>query len=120
MLLTTCSRFFINYFLIGYTSSNLVTVFVVHGGIGPSTAHMTLADLDRLDRFKEPSFDDDEEEEFIEGASTDIASSSEGTAAVVKEKEYCPAGMSELLWSGETCQARTRLSANLCETSITS
>ena len=77
---------------------------MTHGGIGPSIVQMTLEDLDRLDRFKEPTFDDDEDEEEV--ASEQLADvgvdslSSTGTVVQKKAKEFCPPGMSELLWSG--------------------
>jgi hypothetical protein len=32
-------------------------VFVTHGGLGPVTSRMTLEQLDKLNRFKEPEFD---------------------------------------------------------------
>ena len=59
-------------------------MFVAHGGIGPSTVNMTLADIDRIDRFKEPRFKGE-----------------------VEEDEYCTECMSELLWSGETVEIMT-------------
>lgn len=61
---------------------------MTHGGIGPSIVQMSIADLDKLDRFKEPTFDDDDSEMVGEE----------------KVKEFCPPGMSELLWSGEMNQ----------------
>ena len=53
---------------------------------------MTLKELDMLDRFKEPEFDDEiVQVPFLPGKK-------ESTPAV---PEFCPGGMAELLWSGE-------------------
>lgn len=69
------------------------TVFVVHGGLGPATCEMTLSQIDMLDRFKEPEFDD----EIVETTSL----SSTGESSTIAVREFCPGGMSELLWSGK-------------------
>lgn len=59
--------------------------FVTHGGLGPATSVLTLSELDMLDRFKEPVFEDEiSESEMLQ-----------------KSGEFCPGGMAELLWSGE-------------------
>ena len=77
---------------------------MTHGGIGPSIVQMTLADLDRLDRFKEPTFDDHEDEEEIaseQSVNTGVDNISGAEIVIQKKaKEFCPPGMSELLWSG--------------------
>ena len=49
---------------------------MVHGGIGPNTSKMTLAEIDRLNRFKEP-----EDDTALPG-------------------ESCATGILELLWAG--------------------
>ena len=79
---------------------------MVHGGIGPSTVQMTLADFDLLDRFKEPS-----EEPWNSAEDEELVAVEDGLGEMPK-KEFCPWGMDELLWSGEReCFSETQ--ANL-------
>jgi hypothetical protein len=65
---------------------------VTHGGLGPATSKMTLKEMDMMNRFKEPDFDD----EFVQVPF--LPGMKESTSAV---PEFCPEGMAELLWSGE-------------------
>lgn len=37
----------------------LVAAFVTHGGLGRRTGLMTLAEIDKINRFEEPGFDTD-------------------------------------------------------------
>ena len=73
---------------------------------------MTLADFDLLDRFKEPS------DEPRKAVKDEDAAKKKGLVAVedgldeMPKEEFCPWGMSELLWSGEReCFSETQ--ANL-------
>jgi diadenosine tetraphosphatase ApaH/serine/threonine PP2A family protein phosphatase len=58
-------------------------LFVVHGGLGPATSNMTLDQIDQIDRFKDPDYDELKAEESKNPDSEDVV----------------PVGMSELLWS---------------------
>ena len=78
-------------------------VFVTHGGIGPSTNNLTISELNKLNRFKEPSFEIDQKYEEEEKRLLEIENREKGIVVneVVKEKEFVSWGMGELLWSGE-------------------
>ena len=65
------------------------SVFVVHGGIGPVTYKMTLDDLDKLNRFKQPDF-----------AQTPLDSMREAEPPILTDEELQELnGVGELLWS---------------------